>query len=853
MEKELNELPKWNEKEWKELQACKFSCQKATLQDVVKQLQDMHEKFNKLKEDFVYNLRILEERDKELEHYDVMVTYLKTSENAKKAEISGLRIQLDKLEQALVKERKKQEELHYHYEQNLEDHKLELEQFGSSKNSNIGHQCEDYVSLKHVMERKLQELEGELAGQKQELLAEFDAEMKRRECEFQQQTNKIGNLVLSHEVKVNLLTKELEVLKEAGMKAAESLQRAETINLKLEKEIKFKDWKFKDFVAVKDTRHEVLDHAAKEKTAMPASVKEVQVKQLQNLEKQMRELQMRCISLEMELHRRERSHSACLREKDALIGKLKEELVTLKTGWDSHLIEISKQFASKDFQIQSMHEEEKCLRVQLAKFQEDAERYKQQLALAAEGERILEESKAQEELDWWQRCENTERNQYQKSEDLIQSPSSASQQVEADLQKTEYRLHEMETVRSAFSEREQTIQALWSRDILPEGEKQIFLYDDKSSLNKDFPTLEVQKLQKQNDNLRATIAQMRKEMESLDEQMLPSCPLTVNRQPVEQMNTGISTEISALTPGSSCTGKVSTRTTLNNIKVSATNLDLIVKPHKQKGPKNKVLQEKMVDHGQQLSDVGPSDGLPYGVGCSLQGIQNKLKEAMRKILILSQEKQQLIEMGNRLRAELGMVSKEGLQHPVSSECCMVCVDSGSLFPRELVKRAQCQLSALEHLQYKLATQVQLDSSIENCGAAQQKACTSSELIESQTLRESPSQAQQVWLSSSRTLCSCQDIWHALEMGSSPSVLSPQNNTGQGVEFEVIRTTEMPEESQQNIKAKDKAEMPATHLTVTGTKLEVQQKLKSRNLSCAHPIKPKISSNMAKIRNYNVKD
>ncbi|XP_025926928.1 coiled-coil domain-containing protein 57 isoform X2 [Apteryx rowi] len=799
MEKELNELTKWNEKEWKELQACKFSSQKTTLQDVSKQLQDMHEKFNKLKEDFVYNLRILEERDKELERYDVMVTHLKTSENAKKAEISDLRIQLDKLEQALMKERKKRE-LHYHCQQNLEDHKLELKQFCSSKNSNIGHQCEDYVSLKHVMEGKLQELEGELASQKQELLAEFDAEMKRREREFQQQTNKMGDLVLSHEVKVKLLTKELEVLKEAGMKAAESLQRAETINLKLEKEIKFKDWEFKDFVAVKDARHEVLDHAAKEKTAMPASVKEAQAEQLQNLEKQIRELQMRHKILEMELHRRERSHSACLREKDALIGKCK-----------------------------------------------------QQLAPAAEGEQILEQSKAQEELDWRQHCEKAERNQYQKSEDLMQSLSSASEQVEADLQKTEYRLHEMETVLSAFSEREQTIQALWSHDILPEGEKQIFLYDDKSSLNKDFPPLEVQKLQKQNDDLRATIAQMRKEMESLDEQMLPSCPLTENRQLAEQTNTDITTEISALTPGSSCTDKVSTRTTLNNIKVSSTNLDLIVKPHKEKGPKNKVLQEKMVDHGQQLSDIGPSDGLPYGVGCSLQGIQNKLKEAVRKILILSQEKQQLIEMGNRLRAELGMVSKEGLRHPASSKCCMVCVASGSLFPRELVRRAQCQLSALEHLQYKLATQVQLDSSTENCGAAQQKACTSSELVDSQPLRESPNQAQQVWLSSSRTHRSCQDIWHALEMGSNPSILSPQNNAGQGVEFEVIRTTEMPEESQQNIKAKDKAEMPATHLTVTGTKLEVQQKLKSRNLSCAHPIKPKTSSNVAKIRNYNLKD
>lgn len=67
----------------------------------------------------------------------------------------------------------------------------------------------------------------------------------------------------------------------------------------------------------------------------------------------------------------------------------------------------------------------------------------------------------------------------------------------------------------------------------------------------------------------------------------------------------------------------------------------------------------MVDLGQQLPDVGPGVGLQYGVSCTLQGMQNKLKEAARKISILSQEKQQLIEMGNRLRAELGMVLKEG--------------------------------------------------------------------------------------------------------------------------------------------------------------------------------------------------
>ncbi|KFZ55672.1 hypothetical protein N338_01672, partial [Podiceps cristatus] len=61
-------------------------------------------------------------------------------------------------------------------------------------------------------------------------------------------------------------------------------------------------------------------------------------------------------------------------------------------------------------------------------------------------------------------------------------------------------------------------------------------------------------------------------------------------------------------------------------------------------------------------------------------------------------------MGNRLRAELGMVLKEGLWHPVSAKRCTVCIASGSLFPKELVRRTQCQLSALKHLQHRLAIQ-----------------------------------------------------------------------------------------------------------------------------------------------------
>ncbi|KFQ56854.1 hypothetical protein N333_05651, partial [Nestor notabilis] len=48
---------------------------------------------------------------------------------------------------------------------------------------------------------------------------------------------------------------------------------------------------------------------------------------------------------------------------------------------------------------------------------------------------------------------------------------------------------------------------------------QVFQYDDKNSLSKNIPTLEIKKLQEQNANLRAAVALMRKEMESLDKQM----------------------------------------------------------------------------------------------------------------------------------------------------------------------------------------------------------------------------------------------------------------------------------------------------------------------------------------------
>ena len=56
-------------------------------------------------------------------------------------------------------------------------------------------------------------------------------------------------------------------------------------------------------------------------------------------------------------------------------------------------------------------------------------RYKKELSAAVEREASLERSKAQLELDWQRRFEDLERQQYEKSEDLIRKLTRSRDEV----------------------------------------------------------------------------------------------------------------------------------------------------------------------------------------------------------------------------------------------------------------------------------------------------------------------------------------------------------------------------------------------------------------------------------------
>ena len=104
------------EKEWKEA----FQLRVRALEESVvlkeKELKQEKLRFLKLKEDFEYNLKLLIERDEELEKYDAVIGKIKQAEHVKTAEVSELYVKIDELKMNLENEQKAKDELQKHYQ-----------------------------------------------------------------------------------------------------------------------------------------------------------------------------------------------------------------------------------------------------------------------------------------------------------------------------------------------------------------------------------------------------------------------------------------------------------------------------------------------------------------------------------------------------------------------------------------------------------------------------------------------------------------------------------------------------------------------------------------------------------------
>lgn len=115
------------EREWKELQALRIQQLETALSEATSELSTQREHFLRLRDDFQYNLRVLEERDRELERYDAMAVRVQTEDSARQTELSELSIQLAKLQDALGEGKKQYEDLQAQYQKRGVEHRIQME------------------------------------------------------------------------------------------------------------------------------------------------------------------------------------------------------------------------------------------------------------------------------------------------------------------------------------------------------------------------------------------------------------------------------------------------------------------------------------------------------------------------------------------------------------------------------------------------------------------------------------------------------------------------------------------------------------------------------------------------------
>ncbi|RUS77718.1 hypothetical protein EGW08_014506 [Elysia chlorotica] len=531
------QLAEQKEKEWREILESRIESLEATVVEKDKALFDEKSKFHELKEHFKYNLKLLEDRDRELEKYDISFQEMRSSLNSKNAELSELKIRIDDLKNVINREEKTKDELQANYQRRLREKQAEVDSYKSSKDNEVHSEREEYEKFRRNLHRQLASVQGELETQKRELSTEFESALKKREHEFKMQKDELEAKVFEHDLKVKLLEKELELMRDSNDKTLNHAEEVESSQRDLEKKLKQKEWELADMTAVKDSQiaelksqlassesnnkkhHEdfqrkytEMDRSVREREDLLERTKMGYLEKEQALQAENQNLQSKLEDAQIKERQMVWSHQDTVKEKDLKIEKLTEEVQDVKERWDRHVAEISRSNVERDMELGTAQEEHQRLRRELEQRKEDLERYKRELKSAAEREEELDRAKTQTELDWQRRCEVLETRQYNMSEELIEKLTSARNDAQALVRERERELHhKVLLIKSLHREKDQLRSLLKQHNIPLDSfvKYSIDMEDEAQEMNY------LESLQKQNSDLKNLIAQMRSEMESL--------------------------------------------------------------------------------------------------------------------------------------------------------------------------------------------------------------------------------------------------------------------------------------------------------------------------------------------------
>uniref|UniRef100_A0A8C4H5W8 Coiled-coil domain containing 57 n=1 Tax=Dicentrarchus labrax TaxID=13489 RepID=A0A8C4H5W8_DICLA len=656
------------EREWKELLAARVHQLESLLKKAQEECSSL--RYHKLSEDFQFNLAILDERDRELERYDVITA---RAVNAERHRYNSSLFRASSVQ------------IHRRYSFCV-----------TSMAGEIQRQTEEYERMKWDLQHKIQELEGELTLQRQEMTAAFDSELRQQEHEFNLKMDEMRAVVLSHDLKVRRqLSKETEVHYQAQLQATEALKVSKEFCQQIETQLQHKEQEIKD-LTVETTRTGWDKYISQVSSEMV--VKDTEVITLQERETKLK-TELDRIKEEMEGYKQQLS--AGLKRERAL----EQKRVQVELEW---------QRRCEDLKAELYLANEQLI--------QDLSNARDQVTELKEKEQELQE------LTVLLRSVKTERDQRATTCGI--SANDLSQNVLSDdmdhPSEEIRRLQEQNsTLRAVVTQMRKDMEGL-SR-LLPQPQPQA------SSLQPVWTALFYTNMA-----LEQEVSQLKARCRHLEEKLegpigLPSLA-PEDLLPTVPHNTRL--QYQGLKQGGLCLENRANTSALMRLEARVTHVieqvqKVISKPFYQLGQmcemlgrycvsccsnplpstlisysfQNAQLREENLYLQQQQASGQMSVGLfedVQGAKSNPRLLHTRLKQAASCIARLSREKQQLIEMGNRLRAQ---ITTAGLEVPQNSVCLTEAVEPERDSSTEKLGEQHDRLSALEQLQYQLTSQV----------------------------------------------------------------------------------------------------------------------------------------------------
>ena len=251
---QASQLATEKELEWQQANRQRLDALQQALKEAEEAAEKERIRFAQLQEDFKYNLRVLRERDEELERYDSVFAQMSAHLSGKDAESSQLCISVDTLKQELAASKLEQEELRRDVRTRLQLARQDLDALRVEKENVIKKERAQFEKFKREYHLSLCRLEEDASQRERELTSAFEEALARREHELRLQHDEQCASLHSEELHVRSLSSELQSSQRALQKCEAACAQLEETNKSLEKQVRDITWQLADNKTISEAK-----------------------------------------------------------------------------------------------------------------------------------------------------------------------------------------------------------------------------------------------------------------------------------------------------------------------------------------------------------------------------------------------------------------------------------------------------------------------------------------------------------------------------------------------------------------------------------------------------------------------